>query len=233
MAPLMRTASEKYQCGAVVPDFANAKPFDHTVFGFLRRFNVDPDIHHGLARVPLSEGVRFVCEMLKVCGVESAGCLGTRRSCGSMLTTSPDLSGNLIGIHLDNWFSLPMSHRTQSPTRLTINVGPDMHWVLFVPEPVNSLLCGAPNELIPTTEHVRSALNSNLACTPCVAVRIEPGTGYVLNTELFPHDGSTYWSRQGSTILCVSLAEHEVERALASEIFSFSGGHLAQHRSPD
>lgn len=217
---LTQSDSLTYEPGAIVPDLRrDPEAVDLAQFKFLRLFRIDAEIHRDVQQIPPLEGNEFLREMFRTCGAQSVELLGCRRSIGGLLTTSfASESGQLIGIHLDNWFALPLSSRESSPTRLTVNIGPDTHWLLFVPVPVCSLLSSEMSTMIPHTRDVRNALACELAQYKCIAARLDPGMGYILNTELYPHDGSTMWSLSGSTILSLSIEEREIDIALESEV---------------
>jgi hypothetical protein len=47
------------------------------------------------------------------------------------VTTSPH-TGKLVGLHLDDWYHLPLSRRAASPNRISINLGLEDRFLLFL-----------------------------------------------------------------------------------------------------
>jgi len=106
-------------------------------------------------------------------------------------------SGQLIGLHVDNWFNTPLGKRDESPNRVALNLGSQDRYLLFVNLPLMRMW-----ELVhekPRTGPAEPRLQADLLdrfwkkfpSYPVVRLRIGPGEAYVAPTENIAHDGST------------------------------------------
>lgn len=136
---------------------------------------------------------------------KSVGTTGRDRSCGvkidlpgqDLLTENP-ASGDLVGIHLDNWHRLPARSRYLSPQRLTLNLGPGVRWLLLIDtrEFWREICDSGDGEKIVGTSRLRS---SRFAIGKQVCrYRLDPGFAYLASTEFYGHDGSSRWAGEPS-----------------------------------
>src|SRR5262249_7733921 len=116
-----------------------------------------------------------------------------------LLTTTRDSRDNVrIGLHVDSWFGLPLSHRRTAPNRLCVNLGNETRRFLFVNlslDKIVSLLssrCGPiPTSFVNPTDIGRIFL-SRFPDYPIVSVKIAPGEAYIAPTEYLIHDATTF-----------------------------------------
>lgn len=114
-----------------------------------------------------------------------------------LLTTTKDQDGNLIGLHVDSWYKNKISERDQAPNRLSINIGLESRYLLFINQSlmkINSLLA----QEFPNDERrngvgigLRTAFMENYPGYPVIKLEIQPGEAYIAPTENIIHDGCT------------------------------------------
>jgi len=108
------------------------------------------------------------------------------------VTTDPN-SGKHIGLHVDNWNNYPIASRGKAPNRITINLGCEDRFLLFV-----NIAIGAMYERVQAlvrgvyhTTAIGRVFMSLFPSYPVVRLRIRPGEGYIAPTENIVHDAST------------------------------------------
>ncbi|MEU9189888.1 hypothetical protein AB0D14_36215 [Streptomyces sp. NPDC048484] len=122
--------------------------------------------------------------------------LGCAASPGNRATTTEDsATGRRIGLHVDNFDRLPYRRRHQGRRRLCLNLGPGPRYLLIGDHDVQQIcrIVHAGAELdrhYPHTDDIRRYVSQGQLLR-CLRIRLEPGDGYIVPTELLPHDGST------------------------------------------
>jgi len=114
-------------------------------------------------------------------------------------TTTPRNYPELLGLHIDTAYKdVPFEGRNYAPGRISINLGLDDRFLLFVSaslDEIRELLAERkiqyPEEPSFVTHEFRSAFMSNFPDFPVVKVRIRPGEAYIAPTENLIHDGCT------------------------------------------
>lgn len=108
----------------------------------------------------------------------------------------------LVGLHIDTAYSGPVAARRSSPNRLSVNLGCDDRFLLFVNLDVSQIddLLKAEgvtyrDEPDVWTHGLRSAFMSRRADYPVIKLRIRPGEAYLAPTENVIHDGCTTGQR--------------------------------------
>lgn len=103
----------------------------------------------------------------------------------------------LIGLHLDSWYQVPFSERHLSPNRISINLGTQERYLLYLNLSLQRL-----SEVVSRSYSQQEAepfRSTNLPDSflhlypsyPIVRLRVEPGEAYIAPTENIIHDGST------------------------------------------
>jgi len=122
------------------------------------------------------------------------------------VTTRPKTS-DLVGLHVDDWYSADVVGRDQSPNRISINIGVQDRFFLFVNLPVSGFFqlhredTGDPGQhRISCTQLGRRFLLANPKY-PVIRVRVKPGEAYVAPTENMLHDGSSIAMKAPDVVL--------------------------------
>jgi hypothetical protein len=108
------------------------------------------------------------------------------------VTTDPK-SGKHVGLHVDNWSNYPIARRDKAPNRLTINLGCEDRYLLFLNIGVRAMY-EKVHALVRGVEHTTAIGRVFMALFPLypvVRLRIRPGEGYIAPTENVVHDAST------------------------------------------
>ena len=115
---------------------------------------------------------------------------------GLPTTTEADIS-HLNGLHIDSWYNAPLTMRSQSPNRFSINLGLNDRFFLYV----NLSLIKVARMLTDcqirydnqdkSTRAFREAFMTSFPDYPVVKLRIRPGEAYIAPTENLIHDGCT------------------------------------------
>lgn len=119
--------------------------------------------------------------------------------------TTNGASGLLIGLHVDNWFRLPLGSLAQAPVRLCANFGWNDRYLLFMNIPIDELAKGEINEFADwVDEQIKkktvflkrpTALAREFLMAfpdyPIGRIRVRPGEAYLAPTENLVHDAST------------------------------------------
>jgi hypothetical protein len=105
--------------------------------------------------------------------------------------------GLRLGLHLDNWDRLPSEQRGDSRNRVSLNLGDEPRWFMFVDHDV---VARSPDGLVPTT---RSARHGVMAAeggrSPAIVrVRVPVGWAYIAPTEVLLHDVWSLGERRGA-----------------------------------
>jgi hypothetical protein len=103
------------------------------------------------------------------------------------VTVGPD-GQNFLGLHLDSWYSLDLATRNAAPNRISINLGRDDRYFLFLNLPMTEIVREVPVENRKLGDVVTAYLARNPEF-PVVKVRIAPGEAYIAPTENLIHDG--------------------------------------------
>ena len=100
--------------------------------------------------------------------------------------------GNLVylGMHLDSWDKMPLDVRHQASNRISINIGLEDRFFLFVNLPMAVVLKMLPKDHSNSQNMVSNFLAANSEY-PIVKVRVRPGEAYIAPTENIIHDGCT------------------------------------------
>jgi hypothetical protein len=125
------------------------------------------------------------------------------------VTTYPG-SEEFVGMHVDNWSRTPLSARSRSPRRISINVGDDPRYFLFLNLPIGRLFAGAPSDSMAdrygTTfdastlrrldqtgagTAIARAFMSYSPHYPVIRLKVNPCEAYISSTESVVHDGSS------------------------------------------
>jgi hypothetical protein len=159
--------------------------------------------------------------VLQLCspGVDLRGC-GQRRM-GALLQTWCDLDEPLrcigytagpprletitvdtrndsrIGLHVDNWDPSPLDQRDRAINRVTINVGREARYLLYLPICVIDIAALMPGVMV--GGQLASADYTGLARAfmrafpdvPVLRCRLDPNEAYIAPTENLVHDGSS------------------------------------------
>src|SRR6266498_18647 len=114
-----------------------------------------------------------------------------------LLATTKDQDGNLIGMHIDSWYKNTISERDHAPNRMSINIGLEPRYLLFINQPlmnINRLLA----QEFPDDERrngvgvgLRTSFMENYPGYPVIRLEIRPGEAYIAPTENIIHDGCT------------------------------------------
>jgi len=114
-----------------------------------------------------------------------------------LTTTTYDYQNKyFLGLHLDSWNNMPYDLRHQSPNRISVNLGLQDRYFLFIGIPFATVMERAgytspPNpQDVPTTDIIKSFL-ARFPDQPVVKVRVSPGEAYIAPTENIIHDGSS------------------------------------------
>jgi hypothetical protein len=123
---------------------------------------------------------------------ELRGGLSVRPARLQTVTVHPQ-SRELVGLHLDNWFRLPLRRRHEAPNRICLNVGCQDRYFLFlnlsVPRMYDAVRRFSGGQ--PDTMSVGSRFMTLFPSYPVVRLRIRPGEAYIAPTDNLIHDGSS------------------------------------------
>ena len=132
-------------------------------------------------------------------------------------TVTVDLQGkNFIGLHVDDWFRLPVGQRAQSPTRICANFGWCDRFLLILSISVDDMYFSPETPAWKGFAWRREIVNLKGATAlgrkflqifkeyPITKIRIKPGQAYVAPTENLMHDGSS----ESGTVVDVACHVH-------------------------
>lgn len=132
-------------------------------------------------------------------------------------TSTVELDGLLLGLHVDSWYRMPIETRPTAPNRLCLNLGREPRYFLFWNLPITRMvsLLGTQPEAI-TTRTVTGAFFKRFPDYPVCRLRIDPGEAYIAPTELLAHDART-WERKTFDICATVLGRFTAEAAEAPQ----------------
>jgi hypothetical protein len=110
----------------------------------------------------------------------------------STITTNFD-TGKHVGLHVDNWSNLPIESRDKAPNRITINLGCQDRFLLFINIAVQSMYKKV-HYLVRNNHHgtaIGRVFMTAFPSYPVVRLRVRPGEAYIAPTESVVHDAST------------------------------------------
>jgi uncharacterized protein len=105
-------------------------------------------------------------------------------------------TSTLVGLHVDDWYSLPLSQRSASPNRISINLGFNDRFLLFLNLPLDQMY----EEIRRSGRDVRTDRGGTLIARtfmtlfpsyPVLRLRIQQGEAYIAPTENIAHDASS------------------------------------------
>jgi hypothetical protein len=102
-------------------------------------------------------------------------------------------SRELVGLHLDNWFRLPLRRRHEAPNRICLNLGCQDRYFLFLNLSIRRMY-GAVRRRVAGQLHpmaVGRHFMTLFPSYPVVRLRIRPGEAYIAPTDNLIHDGSS------------------------------------------
>ncbi len=112
----------------------------------------------------------------------------------AMTTTVDPATGSRLGLHIDNWDRLPYPTRHRGRRRLCINLGPGIRYLLLGDQDIQHI-CRAlhrdQDRRFPHTDDLQQYVADGHSLR-CLRLRLRAGDGYIVPTELLPHDGSTH-----------------------------------------
>jgi hypothetical protein len=124
--------------------------------------------------------------------------LGVQRDVPGMTTQTMRGPGGLrLGLHLDNWDRLPPEQRGDSRNRVSLNLGDEPRWFMFVDHDV---VGRCPEGIVPTTRSARqSIMAAEQERSPAIVrVRVPVGWAYIAPTEILLHDVWSLGERRGA-----------------------------------
>lgn len=114
----------------------------------------------------------------------------------NLRTVSANRQSQFVGLHIDSWDGLPLTERGNSRVRISVNLGIEDRYLLFINLTATSLfqlLVTAPNDQRNNTWQGKVGLEfmARYPQYPVVKVKIRPGEAYIAPTENIIHEGST------------------------------------------
>jgi len=183
--------------------------------GVFRLPGFDPQLWLQLSALERDDPERFKLEMAQLSGmlvavtsrlfdaIEEPVVLGTTADRANELTVTFDNDrASYPGLHLDSWEGGDLDARGRSRTRLCINFGPGDRYLLYVPLTLRQIEACLPE---PVTDAWRGDTSQILYeffrhhhDAPVARLRVEPGCGYIADTDNMVHDGSTMGVAEGN-----------------------------------
>ncbi|MFF7632566.1 hypothetical protein ACFZB9_05360 [Kitasatospora sp. NPDC008050] len=188
------TGDPRYEDGAVVP----AGTWQPIATGLCRRLQPDAQTPDSILVEPVSVADlgRSSFEEPHVTQLGRANC-----PADALTTTTNNLDGLRIGVHLDNWDKLAYAEKDRGRRRLCVNLGPGNRYLLVCDVDIQAI-CRAVRAdyatCYPHTDDLRAYVAAGLPLK-CIRIRLAPGEGYLAPTEYLPHDGSTQGCSEPST----------------------------------
>lgn len=113
-------------------------------------------------------------------------------------SSSKDLSGKYVGLHVDSWNAARMEDRVEGyPNRLCVNLGPEHRYLQFINLSLRQIAARTNCELIEDANvydqvnvYVRQFMREN-PNYPVLRLTVMPGEAYLAPTEIMIHDGTT------------------------------------------
>ena len=128
--------------------------------------------------------------------------LGEAKNPAKMATTTlnPKLN-EFLGLHVDTWEDVSMNQRERSMNRISVNIGKDPRYFLFLPIAVTEIADVMANEIragnVPEQDvsRIGRMFMERFPHFPVVRCRLAPYEAYIAPTENLVHDGSTLGQR--------------------------------------
>lgn len=102
---------------------------------------------------------------------------------------------NFIGLHIDGWDKLPVKQLPYARNRVSINIGQEDRYFVFINLTVDDMLTHLRScldiESLPDEKAVSKAFMATFPDYPPIKLRIRPGEAYVAPTDNFVHDATT------------------------------------------
>ena len=237
-----------YNKGAIIPVLDSLRPIDE-IPGLYDKLVAEPDTPSSvlIERVCLSDrmlkAVMFLSVQTELTGkleamrqVFEAGMPGTSIKYANTRSAEPGfLVGTIdpapgerlwkfVGLHLDNRDSLACANRANSHRRIVVNVGPGGRWGLFCMTDAIEVAerLGHGPEHVPRGSLFGEFVDTYPGEVQCIWIPVPAGSGYVANTDLLLHDGSTFDATESSA--AVALLGHWERGSLAkSQLASTQG----------
>lgn len=138
--------------------------------------------------------------ILDVCEIgEPIDCIGTTENPPNLDTTTVDpQSRERIGLHVDSWHAPPGAHPDDLPNRVSVNVGVESRYFLFLPVSILEMRQILEEETGEVSVPLRDRTGlgrrfmERFPSTPAVRCRIAPWEAYLAPTENLVHDGSSF-----------------------------------------
>jgi hypothetical protein len=150
------------------------------------------DFHEPVAAVSDYMREHFSTELSGEEQEEIKGGIRVNAPAQSTTTEHPE-TRELVGLHVDDWSRIDVSRRAFAPNRLTLNLGCQDRFFIFLNQPIAAIY-----------ERVHGLVRSTDGCTsiarmfmtsypdyPVVRLRVRPGEAYIAPTENLIHDGCT------------------------------------------
>jgi len=118
------------------------------------------------------------------------------RARGLPTVTTESGTRTLIGLHVDDWYALPLAQRQLSPNRLCVNLGGEDRYLLFCAVPLTEMYESVKRSgvALPADCGGTAIARRFLALHPAEPIfrlRVRPGEAYIAPTENVAHDASS------------------------------------------
>jgi len=132
---------------------------------------------------------------------------------GLRTVTIDRAQGALIGMHIDSLDGADLDSRRTARVRAAVNFGPGTRWFLLLPTPLECLARSLKVGDRPADAFCLTGASVYAAglLTPVIALRINPGEGYIAPTDALFHDASSMWAQDRSfnSQMLVRLTSHQ------------------------
>lgn len=134
-------------------------------------------------------------------------CIGSSAYSGGLSTVTIDRNLNKkIGLHIDSWDALPLHKRSNSRTRICVNLGQTFRYFLFCNLNLVDMARYLTNHLdIDTSGFDPNEMYKHFFHAfpnyPAIRIKIMPFEGYLAPTEILVHDASTLGTRLESSVI--------------------------------
>ncbi|MVU82805.1 hypothetical protein GPX89_36920 [Nocardia sp. ET3-3] len=153
------------------------------------------ELAHGPAgRTALVEILRWAATLTDPArpGIEAPLLYGKSPAGQPTMTTGGH--GRRVGLHVDSWYTDPLSDRSTAPNRLSVNLGSHDRHLLFVNAPLQGMAQAlAQVDLLSGAADPKYALGQRFMEVfphyPVTRLTIHPGEAYLAPTENMLHDG--------------------------------------------
>jgi hypothetical protein len=127
-------------------------------------------------------------------------------SAGLPTVTMHPQTGLLVGLHVDNWYRLPIERRHESPNRICVNIGCQDRFFLFTNMTMDGMcraLKVSPLERLRGATFIGQTFLRLFPSYPVLKLRIRPGEAYIAPTENIVHDASSSEMSEPDVMLSV------------------------------